>query len=737
MEEEKKKRKNKKKKNKQTKGIENNAAGAEESASSNQNHAAEIRGSETHTDDTSGIDEDPNRHDTDGAKVGGSSQKSSASKDGKGTSEAGSNKGKEKITPPHDATDGVVITTPPAKTIDKGTKAPEQPQPRPAAPVQRAKNPRVQQLWKSKETVPQHNNKYQYHKGNQQGDSTKQANNQKGTQLNGRNPNTTAQPDGWMAVRGKSPTKHPLVARTEEAVHTGNTFQLLTSTRQVAGGQELVTQKNSANEEVTAVLQAIFEEKLKQLAQEKDASLLRESILDERIKQLQNENNNHMQKEAGQLTLDEAKKDQGRGFTLFCNPQASFEEKIMQLQKEISSLRRQEAIQEEKIRQLHMEKDLYLQKEAEFEMKNSQLQSEKNSWLQKEAGLEKRNDELVDEVEKLNSKRVMNPEVSLEKKVREMEKETENRVQKEKSFREIISNLSGDNALLEAQVKEFEELRTNIVQENQLLKENIQVLQTQVSNLEKSATLPYSPTGSKMNTHENGDLNSEGAATRALVDRLVGENAELVEKVNKLYVELERRGPPMEVSSFLGSDIITRSSEAAHVANESALGSHKMPGAVQEHEVDYATEPKSKPSEAVLQSGERLQPPKDPIDKAATDHGHVPKIDSRIDVNSSEIESDEIVQIPLDENEVQSADLEAANVDQASEIESDEIVQIPLDENEVQSADLEATNVDQDEEEVPLTNAPLIGAPFRLISFVARYVSGADLVNKNSATSNP
>ncbi|XP_059305219.1 uncharacterized protein LOC132056849 isoform X4 [Lycium ferocissimum] len=509
MEEEKKKRKNKKKKNKQTKGIENNAVGAEESASSNQNHAAEIRGSESHTDGTSGIDEDFNRHDTDGAKVATFEEK-------------------------------------------------------------------IKQL------------------------------------------------------------------QQDKAVHM---------------------QK-----------EAIFEEKLKQLAQEKDASLLKE---------------------------------------------ASFEEKIMQSQKEISSLRRQEANQVEKIRELHMEKDVYLQKEAEFEMKNSQLQSEKDSWLQNEAGLEKRNNELVDEVEKLNSKRVGLEEkisltvgevenlnsvrVSLEEKVKEMEKERDNWIQKEKSFREIISSLSGDNALLEAQVKEFEELRTNIVQENQLLKENVQVLQTQVSNLEKSAALPYSPTGSKMNTPENGDLNSEGVATQALVDKLVGENVELVEKVNKLYVELERRGPPMEVSSFLGSDIITRSSEAARVANESALGSHKMPGAVQEHEVDYATEPKSKPSKAVLQSGETLQSPKDAIDKAASDHEHVTKIDSRIDVNSSEIESDEIVQIPLDENEVQSADLEAANVDHG-------------------------------EEEVPLSNAPLIGAPFRLISFFARYVSGADLVNKNTTS---
>lgn len=570
MEEEKKKRKNKKKKNKQTKGIENNAVGAEESASSNQNHPAEICGSEAHTDDTSGIDDDSNRHDIEGAKV---SSLAENEKHCRMDSEA---------------------------TFEE----------------------KIKQLQKDK------------------------------------------------------------VSHMQK--------------------------------------EAIFEEKLKQFSREKDASLLKEeSNFNERIKQLQNENNSYLHKEA------------------------SFEMKIMQLQDEISSLRRQEANQEEKIRQLHMEKDVYLQKEAEFEMKNSQLQSEKNSWLLKEAGLEKRNNELVDEVEKLNSKRVnlekkvkeMEKEtenkvqkevsleerisllvdevensnstmVSLEEKVKETEKERENWVQKEKSFREIISSLSGDNALLETQVKEFEELRTNTLQENQLLKAKIQVLQTQVYNLKKSAGPPCLPTGHEMNTPENGDLNSEVVATQALVDKLIDENAELVEKVKNLYVELERRGPPMEVSSYLDADVITTSSEAARIANESALGSHKIPGAVHEHVVDHTTEPKSQPSEAVLQSSERLQSLKDTIDKAVSDDEHVSKIDSRNAVNLSEIESDEIVQIPLDENEVQ-------------------------------SADLEVTSVDQDQyEEVPLTNAPLIGAPFRLISFFARYVSGADLVNKNSATSN-
>ncbi|KAL3328133.1 hypothetical protein AABB24_035660 [Solanum stoloniferum] len=568
MEEEKKKRKNKKKKNKQTKGIENNAVGAEESVSSNQNHPAEIRGSEAHTDDTSGIDNDSNRHDTEGAKVSSLAENE--------------------------------------KHCRMDTEA--------------TFEEKIKQLQKDKVS------------------------------------------------------------------HMQN--------------------------------EAIFEEKLKQFSREKDASLLKESNFNERIKQLQNENNSHLHKEA------------------------SFEMKIMQLQDEISSLRRQEANQEEKIRQLHTEKDVYLQKEAEFQMKNSQLQSEKNSWLLKEAGLEKRNNELVDEVEKLNSKRV-----NLEKKVKEMEKETENRVQKEvsseerisllvdelensnskrveekvketekerenwvqkeKSFREIISSPSGYNTLLETQVKEFEELRTNMLQENQLLKANIQVLQTQVYNRKNSSGPPCLPTGHEMNTPENGDLNSEVVATQALVDKLIDENAELVEKVKNLYVELERRGPPMEISSYLGSDVITTSSEAAHIAKESALGSHKMSGAVHEHEVDHTTEPKPQPSEAVLQSSERLQSLKDTIDKAVSDDEHVSKIDSRIAVNSSEIESDEIVQIPLDENEVQSADLEVTSVDQ-----------------------------DQYEEEVPLTNAPLIGAPFRLISFFARYVSGADLVNKNSATSN-
>lgn len=66
---------------------------------------------------------------------------------------------------------------------------------------------------------------------------------------------------------------------------------------------------------------------------------------------------------------------------------------------------------------------------------------------------------------------------------------------------------------------------------------------------------------------------------------------------------------------------------------------------------------------------------------------------------------------------------------------SSEIVQIPLEENAVRDLELQVAETDT-EAVVPLSEAPLIGAPFRLVSFVARYVSGSDLVNRNSFDSN-
>lgn len=66
---------------------------------------------------------------------------------------------------------------------------------------------------------------------------------------------------------------------------------------------------------------------------------------------------------------------------------------------------------------------------------------------------------------------------------------------------------------------------------------------------------------------------------------------------------------------------------------------------------------------------------------------------------------------------------------------SEEIVTVPLDEIEIHEEESQGVMNNLKEEEVPLTDAPLIGAPFRLISFVAKYVSGADLVSQDTSRS--
>lgn len=61
---------------------------------------------------------------------------------------------------------------------------------------------------------------------------------------------------------------------------------------------------------------------------------------------------------------------------------------------------------------------------------------------------------------------------------------------------------------------------------------------------------------------------------------------------------------------------------------------------------------------------------------------------------------------------------------------SEEIVPVPLDDIQIHEDDPRQSGAADEIDEVPFSDAPIIGAPFRLISFVARYVSGADLVNQ-------
>ncbi|XP_034218380.1 rootletin isoform X3 [Prunus dulcis] len=329
-----------------------------------------------------------------------------------------------------------------------------------------------------------------------------------------------------------------------------------------------------------------------------------------------------------------------------------------------------EATLEETIKQLQKETDLHIQKEADQQKEIVQLQSEKDSWLQKEVGLEEKIGRLVDEKATLDSK-----ESSLQEKIKHLERDRDTWILKEDSFKEMVAILNDDVAKLRAQVLELEQSRDNFVQENQQLMENSSSLQLQIKNLESVSSTPSSDELPK-HALEREDLNSQVEAACALVEKLMAENAELVEKVNELHVELDRRSATVELTSTKTSNITIAPPETASVID-----------------------PMSRSNEDMSTSDQKLDSPE------------VAPIKQEMPSNGSE-DSQHVAFVP----ELPLSD------------EISEIVQIPLDENEVRNLEL---SVETDKNAaVPLIDAPLIGAPFRLMSFVARYVSGADLVNQ-------
>lgn len=226
------------------------------------------------------------------------------------------------------------------------------------------------------------------------------------------------------------------------------------------------------------------------------------------------------------------------------------------------------------------------------------------------------------------------------------------------------------------QVMELEKSRHQLLQENQQLKEDISSLQSQCQNLQSSTV--SSSTLSTKYASENEDLNSQMEAARALVEKLISENADLIEKVNELYIELNGRTATYNLSSALESDSLNGTAEYATITG------------------------------GIPKSIEKISAANDIIVELVED---VSNKDDRIAIDN------------VDRDSLQNS---------SEIIESEEIIQISLDENITQGLELLAQESDDDNGGIPLSDAPLVGAPFRFISFVAKYVSGADLVNKNT-----
>ncbi|CAM8913774.1 unnamed protein product [Rhodiola kirilowii] len=369
--------------------------------------------------------------------------------------------------------------------------------------------------------------------------------------------------------------------------------------------------------------------------------------------------------------------------------EASLEETVNQPKAEKDTLLRKAARLEMRVVELEHEKESLLLKQVSVEGTISQLVSEKTSAIAKQASLEERIGQLMEDKALLSSKHAeleerikhlerdedlqASKEAKLEETIKSLEMDRESWILKQSLIEEMIANLRDNNARLQNQVEELEESKIRALQENQMLLVNMSGLQVQLQN---SEALYASAVNGKDNS-EIHVLNSQIEAASNLIEKLVTENADLVEKVNKLYAELNRRGNPSEISSTLVPlpDI--------SVAKDDGTVSDNAPESNESLDINKTGFEKVHPTQAV-NNGQH---------------------DGKLDHSA-------VLDVPIT-------------------IDSGEIVQIPLSESESQDGEGQQTTDEDEDSPVELSDAPLTGAPIRFISFVARYVSGADLVNKN------
>ncbi|KAF5941110.1 hypothetical protein HYC85_022277 [Camellia sinensis] len=403
--------------------------------------------------------------------------------------------------------------------------------------------------------------------------------------------------------------------------------------------------------------------------------------LEEMIKKLQKENDNCIQKEEIKMEFT------GRN----------------RLDKTSVQLYKLHAGIEEAIEKLQNENEAHILEEARLEETIKKLQKENDTHMQKEVGFVEKINQLMDETSTLSLKRV-----SLEEKIKQLEGEIDYWFQKENSTEETIAKLNGDNTRLQAQVMESEESRNNLLQENQRLIESMYGMKFRIQNLETAST--RTSTVMTMHASESEDMNVQTKAAQPLVENFVAKNSELVEKVNELYVELEGRVVPANPSPAVGTEQTVEIFETIHVPDPMLEFIEKTP------------------------SGDRMDSHEDVInDDNAYSKDTVCVADSMSEL-SERVEFPEDVSIKHEGEDGEYnyyAEDTTVIPNSPKAINSEEIVQIASDENEVRDPEFETIHSDA-KTDVPITDAPLIGAPFRLISFFARYVSGADLVNKGT-----
>lgn len=348
---------------------------------------------------------------------------------------------------------------------------------------------------------------------------------------------------------------------------------------------------------------------------------------------------------------------------------------------------------QEEINKLEVENNIRSQKEGSLEERIKLLQNELDSCIQKEANLE----EKIDDLRSKNALTMMR-EGSLEERIELLQNELDSCIQKEASMQEKIDDLQCKNASMsmreanfEERVKKVEEMNHSLVFEKSSIKEAVSRL-----------------------SDANEGLQRQVMELKVSRDSLAQENKQLTESMSTL----ESRIQHLEmVSSFYASSKI----HAEDTSHLKAAEASTKPDILNEY-------PSEKASEIHVEPLPLAGTAENPTVRSSTSTDYASEFHTTI------IESNEKIETLEKTNESFSVN---GSMDQSQQIQllglddsrvSEDVVSVPLDEiiHELQTT---AEKV-EDEPVVPLSDAPLIGAPFRLISFVARFVSGADLVDR-------
>ncbi|CAL9782921.1 unnamed protein product [Musa acuminata subsp. burmannicoides] len=325
----------------------------------------------------------------------------------------------------------------------------------------------------------------------------------------------------------------------------------------------------------------------------------------------------------------------------------------------------------------HDKNKIYEENFAKLQEQVRELEYEKALWFQKQANLEEKIKVLQEEVD-LCAQR----EAFVEEKLKNVESIKDSLVLTEISLKERIARVEEASTALDTQVKELQGLRNTFFEENQQLMEKVTGLEQKIQSIEERATSHENLTETMTKLPEDDFSAQQTEASSALFGDQTSGSTELSEKVNEPYIVPEKHGGHPSGTDLNGVEMLDRASSPSHYVS------------------DFR--------EKIKDSGETVHPSVQLQENFGANNGI---------------------------NDLDSETVNRPGPPPSDEPRGSEPATVPFDEIQIHKEDFTGVQNNEIAEAVPLSDAPLIGAPFRLISFMAKYVSGADLVKQNSSRS--